>query len=194
MPYQGGWASEDDKDQQEQPRYNYVINVYQPFGLAFIAVFASQIPTVRFFPQSLNRSADITAAKASSNAAGLIEEQNNMQQKLIPIGRLLWTDGKVGFYVRYVCDEERYGKMQVPQIDEGFSTLGEDQFKCPQCGETSPVSMFAQGRLAVQRQCSSNLLALIAEPHSGKIISCRQLVSQCRSMARLKDSPKAKSA
>ena len=110
LPYQGGWASEDDKDQQEQPRYNYVINVYQPFGLAFIAVFASQIPTVRFFPQSLNRSADITSAKASSNAAGLIEEQNNMQQKLIPIGRLLWTDGKVGFYVRTCATRNATGK------------------------------------------------------------------------------------
>src|SRR5277367_2545980 len=29
LPYQGGFMGEDDKDQQEQPRYNYVLNVYQ---------------------------------------------------------------------------------------------------------------------------------------------------------------------
>jgi len=145
LPYQGGWTTEDDKDLQEQPRYNYVINVYQPFGLAFIAVFASRIPTVRFFPQSLNRSEDITAAKASTNAAALIEEQNNLQQKMIGVARLLWTDGKIGAYVRYVCDKERFGETNVPQITEGFSKLGEDQFKCPQCGNTTPVSMFANG-------------------------------------------------
>ena len=145
LPYQGGWQTEDDKDAQEQPRYNYVINVYQPFGLAFIAVFGSQVPTVRFFPQSLNRSEDITAAKACSNAAGLIEEQNNISQKMISVARLLWTDGKIGAFWRYVCDKERFGTKQMPQITEGFSPMGEDSFKCPNCSQTTPVAMFASG-------------------------------------------------
>lgn len=140
---------EDDKDQQEQPRYNYVLNVYQPFGLAFIAVFAAQVPTVRFFPQSMNRSEDITAAKASSNAAALIEENNAIQQKMISVARLLWTDGKIGAFVRYVADKERFGEEQVPDVTEGFSKMGEDSFKCPNCGETTPVSMFAQGQPGV---------------------------------------------
>ena len=149
LPYQGGFIGEDAKDQQEQPRYNYVMNVYQPFGLAFIAVFAAQVPTVRFFPQSLNRSEDITYAKASSNAAALIEENNNIPRKLISVARLLWTDGKIGSFVRYVADKERFGEEQVPDVTEGFSKMGEDSFKCPNCQETTPVSMFAQGQPGV---------------------------------------------
>lgn len=145
LPMQGGFGIGDDKDEQEQPRYNYTLNVYQPFGLAFIAVFASQIPTVRFYPQSVNRSNDVTAAKASSEAAGLIEENNQMQQKLLNVGRLLWTDGKIGAYVRYVCDAERFGESSLDQMDTAYTKMGEDAFVCPNCREETPVSMFAQG-------------------------------------------------
>lgn len=146
LPTQGGFSADDDKDMQEQPRYNYTLNVYQPFGLAFIAVFASQIPTVRFFPQSVNRSNDVTAAKAASEAAALIEENNQMQQKLISVGRLLWTDGKIGAFVRYVCDSERFGESDNDDMGTAYTKMGEDTFVCPDCREETPVSMFAQGQ------------------------------------------------
>ena len=145
LPYQGGFTSDEDKEEQEQPRYDYVLNVYQPFGLAFIAVGASQVPTVRFFPQSANRSNDITAAKAASNAAALIEELNSIQQKMIDVWRLFWTDGKVGAYVRYVADAERFGTSQAGGAAMGYSKLGEDGFTCPSCGTNTPVSSFALG-------------------------------------------------
>lgn len=145
LPYQGGATIEDDKENQEQPRYNYVLNIYQPFGLAFIAVFSSQIPTIRWYPQSLNRSNDITAAKASSNISDLIADNNEIQQQLIKIGRLLWTDGKIGGYVRYVADKERFGDADIPAIQEGFAKMGEDGFQCPNCGQNTPLSSFALG-------------------------------------------------
>ena len=145
LPYQGGFSGAEDKDEQEQPRYDYVLNVYQPFGLAFIAVGSSQVPTVRWFPQSANRSNDITAAKAASNAAALIEELNHIQQKMIDVWRLFWTDGKIGAYIRYVADKERYGEDRVPAMSMGYSKLGEDGFVCPQCGTNTPLSSFALG-------------------------------------------------
>jgi len=143
LPYQGGVTFAEDKDDQEQPRYDYVLNVYQAFGLAFIAVGSSQVPTVRWFPQSLNRSNDITAAKAASNAAALIEETNHIQQKMIDVWRWFWTDGKIGAYVRYVADKERFGEENVPSVSMGYSPLGEDGFVCPKCGQQTPVSAFA---------------------------------------------------
>lgn len=145
LPYQGGLTIEDDSDEQQQPRYDYVLNVYQPFGLAFIAVGASQVPTVRFFPQSANRSRDITAAKAASNAAALIQEQNQVSQKLIDVWRWFWTDGKVGAYVRSVADAERFGESDASGMEVGYSKLGEDGFVCPNCAQFTPVSSFALG-------------------------------------------------
>lgn len=145
VPTQGGFTPMDDKEQQEQPRYDYVMDAYQPFGLAFIAVGSSQAPTVHFFPQSANRSEDITAAKAASNAAALIEENNHIQLKMIDVWRWFWTDGKVGAYVRYVADKERFGEQALPQMSMGFSKLGEDGFLCPQCSQRTPLSSFALG-------------------------------------------------
>jgi hypothetical protein len=156
LPYQGGYTMNDEETEQQQPRYNYVLNVYQPFGLAFIAVFASQIPTVRCYPQSLNRSQDVTASKAASNAAALIEENNHMQAKMISLARLLWTDGKIGAFVRYVADKERFGEDEISPLDVGYSKLGEDTFVCPQCKEEMPVSMFAQGQPGVQASMMQN--------------------------------------
>src|SRR6185437_11674986 len=156
VPYQGGFTISDDKDAQEQPRYAYVMNVYQPFGLAFIAVFASQVPTVHFYPQSLNRSEDVTAAKAASNASDLIEENNQIQRKMIDVARFLWTDGKVGAHVDYVADAERFGYADASTIDEGFAPMGEDSFVCPQCQAVNPISSYAsmdeQGNASMQAQ------------------------------------------
>lgn len=134
----------DATDQQSGPRFNYVFNVYQPFGLAFIAVFSSQVPTTTYRPQSINRSEDITAAKAFTEASLLIDENNNIQQKQMKIGRYLWTDGKVGGYVRFVRDAQRFGTEQIESLDQAFAKIGDDGYTCPACGQFNPEANFAQ--------------------------------------------------
>ena len=50
LPYEN--RSSDDRQLEEMPRYQFVTNFYQGFGLSFIAVLSQDVPSVRFYPQS----------------------------------------------------------------------------------------------------------------------------------------------
>ena len=41
--------------------------------------------------------------------ATLIEQNNHVENLLTGVGFYLWTDGKIGGYVRYVADGQRFG-------------------------------------------------------------------------------------
>src|ERR1700739_2183222 len=86
----------DDRALEEMPRYQFVTNFYQGFGLSFIAVLSQDVPTVRFYPQSAQSLEDISAARAASDVAALIEQNNHIEHLLTSIGYFLWTDGKLG--------------------------------------------------------------------------------------------------
>ena len=42
----------DDSALAEMPRYQFVTNLYQAFGLSFISVISQDVPATRFYPQS----------------------------------------------------------------------------------------------------------------------------------------------
>ena len=107
LPYEN--RSCDDRQLEEMPRYQFVTNFYQGFGLSFIAVLSQDVPSVRFYPQSAQSLDDISAARAASDVAELIERNNEVENLLSTIGYFLWTDGKLGAYVRYVADGQRFG-------------------------------------------------------------------------------------
>src|SRR6266849_2670005 len=64
----------DDRELEEMPRYQFVTNFYQGFGLSFIAVLSQDVPSVRFYPQSAQSLEDISAARAASDVAALVEQ------------------------------------------------------------------------------------------------------------------------
>src|SRR5579859_6127943 len=68
----------DDRELEEMPRYQFVTNFYQGFGLSFIAVLSQDVPSVRFYPQSAQSLEDIAAARAASDVAELIERNNEV--------------------------------------------------------------------------------------------------------------------
>ena len=45
----------DDRELEEMPRYQFVTNFYQGFGLSFIAVLSQDVPSVRFIRSHRNR-------------------------------------------------------------------------------------------------------------------------------------------
>src|SRR5579863_7818273 len=102
LPYEN--RSGDDRALEEIPRYQFVTNFYQGFGLSFIAVLSQDVPSVRFYPQSAQSLEDIAAARTASDVAELVERNNHVEELLTAIGYFLWTDGKLGAYVRYVED------------------------------------------------------------------------------------------
>jgi hypothetical protein len=138
LPFESKFG--DDRELEEMPRYQFVTNFYQGFGLSFIAVLSQDVPSVRFYPQSTQSLQDIAAARAASDVAQLIEQNNHVEELLTSIGYFLWTDGKLGAYVRYVADGQRFGFHEEQVLDAIEIPLGEDVHVCPQCGKEAPVT------------------------------------------------------
>ena len=130
----------DDRALEEMPRYQFVTNFYQGFGLSFIAVLSQDVPSVRFYPQSAQSIEDIGAARSASDVADLIEQNNHVEHLLTSIGYFLWTDGKLGAYVRYVADGQRFGFHDENILEAIEIPLGEDAYTCPSCGKETPAS------------------------------------------------------
>ena len=130
----------DDRALEEMPRYQFVTNFYQGFGLSFIAVLSQDVPSVRFYPQSNQSLEDISAARAASDVAALIEQNNQVEHLLTAIGYFLWTDGKLGGYVRYVADGQRFGFHDEDVLRAIEIPLGEDVYVCPDCGKETPAA------------------------------------------------------
>jgi len=135
----------DDRELEEMPRYQFVTNFYQGFGLSFIAVLSQDVPSVRFYPKSNQSLADIAAARAASDVAQLVEQNNHVEQLLTSIGYFLWTDGKLGAYVRYVADGQRFGFHEETLLEALEIPLGEDVYVCPQCGKEIRKSKLENG-------------------------------------------------
>jgi len=130
----------DDRELEEMPRYQFVTNFYQGFGLSFIAVLSQDVPSVRFYPQSAQSLEDIATARAASDVAQLVEQNNHVEHLLTSIGYFLWTDGKLGAYVRYVADGQRFGFHQESILEALEIPLGEDVYICPNCGKETSAS------------------------------------------------------
>src|SRR5271163_141473 len=141
LPYES--RSTDDRQLEEMPRYQFVTNSYQGFGLSFVAVLSQDVPSVRFYPQSAQSLHDIAAARAASDVADLIEQNNQVEKLLTAIGYFLWTDGKLGAYVRYVADAQRFGTHEETLLAAIEVPLGEDKFICPGCGKETPAKSAA---------------------------------------------------
>ncbi len=142
LPYEA--SSDGEKSAEDMPRYQFVTNLYQAFGLSFIALISQDTPATRFFPQSAQIDVDVAAARAASDVAEMIEQNNKVQQMLTGAGYFLWTDGKIGGYVRYVSDAQRFGWHNEDIIEEATVRFGEDSYVCPKCNAEVPADANAK--------------------------------------------------
>ena len=123
---------------EDLPRYEFVTNIYQAFGLSIVSVLSQDVPRVRFFPASAQAEEDVAAAKAATEVAGLVERNNRIGNLIVDEAFNLWTDGKVGAYVRFVVDGQRFGFHPETEIGARELKIGDDVYVCPECaGETS---------------------------------------------------------
>ena len=124
----------DNSSIEDMPRYEFVTNIYQAFGLSLIAVLSQDVPSVRFFPSSAQAEEDVAAAKAATEVSGLVERNNRIGNLIVDEAFNLWTDGKVGAYVRFVVDGQRFGFHPETEIGAREVKLGDDVYVCPECG------------------------------------------------------------
>ena len=121
------------------PRYEFVTNIYQAFGLSLVSVLSQDVPRVRFFPSSAQAEEDVSAAKAATEVAGLVERNNRIGNLIVDEAFALWTDGKVGAYVRFVVDGQRFGFHPETEIGMRAVKLGSDVYVCPDCSTETPA-------------------------------------------------------
>jgi hypothetical protein len=145
----------DQSSLEDLPRYEFVTNIYQAFGLSIVSVLSQDVPRVRFFPSSAQQEEDVSAAKAATEVAQLVERNNRIGNLVADEAFHLWTGGKIGAYVRYVVDGQRFGFHPEAQLTARQVKIGEDVYRCAQCGAETPVS-----GSAAQRQTEG------AEPNS----------------------------
>jgi len=128
----------DNSSLEDLPRYEFVTNIYQAFGLSLVSVLSQDVPRVRFFPSSAQAEEDVAAAKAATEVASLVERNNRIGNLVVEQAFRLWTDGKVGAYVRYVVDGQRFGFHPETEIAAREVKLGNDVYVCPNCGAEEP--------------------------------------------------------
>ena len=135
----------DNSSIEDLPRYEFVTNIYQAFGLSIISVLSQDVPRVRFFPSSAQAEEDVAAAKAATEVAGLVERNNRIGNLIVDEAFHLWTGGKVGAYVRFVVDGQRFGFHPETEIGMREVKIGSDVYVCPECGgETEAPSKAGQ--------------------------------------------------
>src|SRR6202161_4053842 len=118
---------------EDLPRYEFVTNIYQAFGLWLVSVLSQDGPRVRFFPSSAQAEEDVAAAKAATEVAQLVERNNRVGNLIVDEAFHLWTSGKVGAYVRYVVDGQRFGFHPEMQLGTHQVKIGADSYHCQNC-------------------------------------------------------------
>jgi hypothetical protein len=124
----------------ELPRYDYVTNIYQSYGLAFVAVVSEGKINVRFWPVNHNKQEDLDTAEAASDVAVLIENNNEIDIMAMDEALLNWLDGFVAYHIRYVVDGDEYGVDTFDVLGEPTTEeLAPGAMVCPDCGMESPA-------------------------------------------------------
>src|ERR1700678_1078505 len=139
---------------EDLPRYEFATNICQAFGLSLVSVRSQDVPRVRFFPSSAQAEEDVAAAKAATEVAQLVERNNRVGNLIVEEAFSLWTDGKVGAYVRFVVDGQRFGFHPETEIGAREVRVGEDVYVCPDCGTEKKRGLEGQNRMGNETQNS----------------------------------------
>lgn len=134
----GAWG---DLDLDDEPRYEYVTNIYQATGLTVIGAVAGAPPRYRFFPDDADNPDDLDTAEGRTKLAKLIQRWNPQQKMLQEETYHAWTGGFICWWSRYVSDE-KYGLDTVHLLSEGAIDT-ESTIYCPECGWSAPADQAA---------------------------------------------------
>ncbi|MFY9690151.1 MAG: hypothetical protein WAJ86_09460 [Candidatus Acidiferrales bacterium] len=156
----------DNSSIEDMPRYEFVTNIYQAFGLSIIAVLSQDVPRVRFFPSSAQAEEDVAAAKAATEVAGLVERNNRIGNLIVDEAFHLWTGGKVGAYVRFVVDGQRFGFHPETEIGMREVRIGSDSYVCPDCGNEISAGAIGEKVAGDGSQVANKTSARAATRHS----------------------------
>jgi hypothetical protein len=119
-PGQGGGEDEDAGD----VALTYGFNIYQAFGRGFITQVGVP-PSIKFIAADQDSPNANRVASSCDTMRRKIEYQNGVETFAEEVARLMWTDGPVYFYSRWVTDGSRFGYEDEAHVEEKPEGLGE---------------------------------------------------------------------
>lgn len=84
-------------------------NIYSARAQMIIAALTRTVPGVRFAPQDPNSDAQVTAAESADKFVKVIKRNNDLIMIQTDAARYLWTDGRFGYWSRFVKDGQKFG-------------------------------------------------------------------------------------
>jgi len=93
-------------------------NIYSARAQMIIAALTRTVPSVRFAPQQADNDAAITAAESAEKFARVIKRNNDLIMVQTDASRYLWTDGRFGYWSRYVKDGQKFGWEEDDEPDD----------------------------------------------------------------------------
>jgi hypothetical protein len=128
IPHGSNLGMQPDDNDSGDVELHYPLNIYQAFGRGFISI-VGQIPNVRMEATKINSPDAMRISAAADAFRQKIESQNDMEQLAEDIARLMWTDGRVSLYSRWVTDGARFGYEDEAHDDEASEGLGQGEKK-----------------------------------------------------------------
>ena len=93
-------------------------NIYSARAQMIIAALTRTVPTVRFMPQDAMNDAAITASDSADKFMKVISRNNDLILIQTDASRILWNDGRFGYWSRFVKDGQRFGWEEDDQPDD----------------------------------------------------------------------------
>ena len=118
--------------------YAHNDNVYQAFGMIFIAALMVDLGKVRWQPADGDDEADIEISRKGSTIQAYNERKNDIRSLQQLALLYLWLFGSYFCYVRYIIDEGRAGSSTRDKIAMRPQKLHPDGYMCPKCGALVP--------------------------------------------------------
>jgi hypothetical protein len=84
-------------------------NIYSARAQMIIAALTRTVPTVRFMPQDALNDAAITASESADKFMKVISRNIDLILVQTDAARILWNDGRFGYWSRFVKDGQRFG-------------------------------------------------------------------------------------
>ena len=84
-------------------------NIYSARAQMIIAALTRTVPTVVFAPQDPTSDADITTEESAEKFLKVIRRNNDFIMTQTDACRILWNDGRFGYWSRFVKDGQKFG-------------------------------------------------------------------------------------
>jgi hypothetical protein len=108
----------------------YGFNIYQAFGRGFITQVGVP-PSIKFIAVDMFSPNANRIASSCDTMRKKIEYQNGVEDFAEDVARLMWTDGPIFLYARWVCDGARFGYEDQSHVEESPEGLGEGKAPPP---------------------------------------------------------------